>query len=594
MLTRQSTDPPTPSSSSRPKLVSPISSTNTSGSTDQPHPWHPLAAAAATARPTPVGASLMQPPPVPPPPDAALAQPAASTLDPSSSTPQSSVAGPSQSSVTASSSQHAAVRPSADQEDAVAAPTSTRRASPPRGAVGRSRSPALLVPPRRQQGDQGDDYPFSIVPLETRTGAENRQSRSSVAAAPPPPARHDRRVIDLTSSSPPPGRRELVPAARASRLLLPGSSLDSAAEASTSSARQQQTRRRRQQAGPSTSTATPRALFLSSDDDDTADSDYAPLAGPSQPRATASSGVVSGVRTRRRTAAVAELSSDSDIEVVSERPASQPPVAEPSRLSRYGLPVGSPPPYIVPPGATATSSNGSTMGRSQPRRSTRARTSPGAPSGARATAPSRAAAGSAAEEDADATFARALADAEAAELGYDDYETAQRSAAAGAARRGGGGGGRGFGGVFGRGNGAETFHHYMSSMISDLGGRSYLNHLLGGAYWSGGPAVHGGAGSMSGIYGHAYGGGPYGGGPAGAAGGWGGAAKVKAASKKYGVRMSHPGPVERGFSRDIVEPRDPDGAPPPPPFFLLLPSSSSSSCGRFVDQEKSIENDRRR
>lgn len=399
-----------------------------------------------------------------------------------------------------------------------------------------------------------------------------------MAAAPPPPARHDRRVIDLTSSSPPPGRRELVPAARASRLLLPGSSLDSAAEASTSSARQQQTRRRRQQAGPSTSTATPRALFLSSDDDDddTADSDYAPLAGPSQPRATASSGVASGVRTRRRTAAVAELSSDSDIEVVSERPASQPPVAEPSRLSRYGLPVGSPPPYIVPPGATATSSNGSTMGRSQPRRSTRARTSPGAPSGARATAPSRAAAGSAAEEDADATFARALADAEAAELGYDDYETAQRSAAAGAARRGGGGGGRGFGGVFGRGNGAETFHHYMSSMISDLGGRSYLNHLLGGAYWSGGPAVHGGAGSMSGIYGHAYGGGPYGGGPAGAAGGWGGAAKVKAASKKYGVRMSHPGPVERGFSRDIVEPRDPDGAPPPPPPPVAASSTKKS------------------
>lgn len=81
---------------------------------------------------------------------------------------------------------------------------------------------------------------------------------------------------------------------------------------------------------------------------------------------------------------------------------------------------------------------------------------------------------------------------------------------------------------------------------------------------------------MSGIYGQAYGGGPYGGGggPAGAAGGWGGAAKVKAASKKYGVRMSHPGPVERGFSRDIVEPRDhPDGAPPPP----LPPAAASST-----------------
>lgn len=126
--------------------------------------------------------------------------------------------------------------------------------------------------------------------------------------------------------------------------------------------------------------------------------------------------------------------------------------------------------------------------------------------------------------------------------------------------------------MFGRGNGAETFHHYMSSMISDLGGRSYLNHLLGGAYWSGGPAVHGGAGSMSGIYGQAYGGGP-----AGVAGGWGGAAKVKAASKKYGVRMSHPGPVERGFSRDIVEPRDPDGAPPPPPPVAASSTKKSRS-----------------
>lgn len=321
--------------------------------------------------------------------------------------------------------------------------------------------------------------------------------------------------------------------------------------------------------------------------DDTDDSDSGPIAGPSRSGPTAgpssaTTSVAAGVRARRRRG-VAELSSDSDIEVVSERPASQTSAAGPSRLSRYGDPIGSPPPFIVPPGATATSS-ASTAGRSQPRRSTRARTGPGAPSGAATTA------GSAAE-DADALYARALADAEAAALGYEDYETAQRSAAGtagGGGRRGGsrGGGagssgrGRGFGGVFGHGGGGHPregfFQDYLTGLFmgSALGPHSYFSTLLGGGFWGGGAAVHGGAGSLT----AAYGGGPYGGGTGGGpgAGGWGGAAKVKAASKKYGVRMSHPTPNERGFSRDIVEPRGPE-APLPP---LLPPAAASGTSKR--------------
>ncbi|GAA5875220.1 hypothetical protein JCM3774_004173 [Rhodotorula dairenensis] len=586
MLSRQPTDPPTPSSSSSscPKQVSPISNSSSTGggggtnaSTTQ-YPWLPAPATAggaavntaATRRPSAATASLMQPPPIPPPPHTATASSATQT--PAGQQPGASASSSAAEPANPGSSRSAAASSSLSSGGLAQIPADGDLA----GFAGQSRP----LPPGGG----------SRSPVQPRAGGDALPPASEVA---PPATRRapaqpngfgrprDSFVIDLTSSSPPSGRRILVPAARASGLALPGSSSTSRTASTSTSTSQSRPRRRPQ---PAESSAAARELLLSSGDE-TDDSDYIPLAGPSRsggPAATAAAssssttGVAAGVRARRRRRDAMGLSSDSDIEVVSERPASHaPPAAGPSRLSRYGLPIGSPPPFIVPPGATATSA--STTGRSQPRRSTRARTGPGAPGGGAAARAGPSRAGDA-DEDADAIYARALADAEAAELGYDDYETAQRSAAgtAGGGRRGGGAGssgrgGRGFGGVFrhaGPPRGEGFFSDYLTGLFMDnaLGPHSYFNTFLGGGFWGGGAAVHGGAGSLTAAYGG-------GGGPG--AGGWGGAAKVKAASKKYGVRMSHPAPNERGFSRDIIEPRDPGALQPPPP-----PTAAAAKKGR--------------
>lgn len=246
-----------------------------------------------------------------------------------------------------------------------------------------------------------------------------------------------------------------------------------------------------------------------SDDDDPTDADYRP----------------------QRTAADTE--DDSDIEIVSER------AAEPV-LGR----IHSPPPYIVPPNATATTSvagRGRLAQPPQPRRSTRV-----AQAGSHADA-----------DDADASAARRLAAEYAAEGGVPGDYLAAQARAMDQARAGGGTGlaGRGFGGIFspglgggggGGGGGIDPFRGMLNL------NREGLMALLGGGFW-------GGAGQFG-----LGGGGPFGLPPAAHVnGGWGGAAKVRAASKKYGVRMSHPRPVEKGFSRDIIEPRDPDTAEPP-------------------------------
>lgn len=77
--------------------------------------------------------------------------------------------------------------------------------------------------------------------------------------------------------------------------------------------------------------------------------------------------------------------------------------------------------------------------------------------------------------------------------------------------------------------------------------------------WGGGAGLAGLFG-MGGAYGaDGGGGGGYG---RGANYGWGGAEKVKKAAKKYGVRMSHPRAVEKGFARDLVDPDEPPSAPP--------------------------------
>ncbi|GAA5982635.1 hypothetical protein JCM10908_006726 [Rhodotorula pacifica] len=579
MLTRQSTDPPTPSSTSssaatRAKRLSPTSNTGTAAAHFQ---WlsSPAAPAgnASTARSL-SAAGLMQPPPIPGPPAAVEASTSAAHAQISTSAQAAAsasasnaqqqqpppaaaaVAGPSRN--TGPSTTSSVFRPS-DAFDLDIWRGDLRRAT--RG----SRDSPEPNPPGRRFSPHLHGHPTPLAGELSGTGGERRSGASHSAAGPSRSGNNndtsDRFIIDLTSSSPPSGRRELVPAARASGLALPGSSTGGTAT--------RQPIGQRRQAGPSAASSSRAELLLSSGEDSD-DSDYAPapVAGPSRAIAgpsNAATSVAAGVRARRRAyrTAGSGSNSDSDIEVVSERPAAAAVAAGPSRYSRYGQPIGSPPPFIVPPGATATTSS---TGRAQLRRSTRARNAGAAvPSGA---------ARSSSVEDGDAAYARALANAEAAELGFDDYETAQRSAAAaGTARRGGGGGGRGgsssrgrgFGGVFGNGGGASPYRDYLSSLLMDgpIGG--YISNYLGGGYWQGGGAVHGGAGSLSAAYGgpHYYNYAPgAAGGPIGAVGGWGGAAKVKAASKKYGVRMSHPTPVEKGFSRDIIEPRDPDAPAP--------------------------------
>ncbi|POY74964.1 hypothetical protein BMF94_1940 [Rhodotorula taiwanensis] len=326
-------------------------------------------------------------------------------------------------------------------------------------------------------------------------------------------------------------------------------------------------------------------MVISSDDDDSDDPDYttAPSgrAGPSSYTGPSAFHPAANVgRARRalptraaratRFEAAYATDSDSEIEVVSERPASRspPPPLLPARpppprarYSEFGAPIASPPPFIVPDGATPTTGTSSRR-RSNPRRSTRIQAGADAPMNL----PDD-------PVEADAALARALAQADANDRGVQDYLAGQTYG------RGSGGPSRGIASRGGRGGAAR------GGAAADGGGRGYRGLMsdqglidllmtsgyeaLGGALWRGGINVFGGAGSLSGAY---YGGG---GGYGGPAGGWGGAAKVKAASKKYGVRMSHPTPVEKGFSRDIVEPRDPD-APVPDPSTTTATKKSRS------------------
>jgi len=139
-------------------------------------------------------------------------------------------------------------------------------------------------------------------------------------------------------------------------------------------------------------------------------------------------------------------------------------------------------------------------------------------------------------------------------------------------------GGRGFGGYILRANtnnhqgaqGGGGQEDALEQLLSSGGAAGYagdrqgymeriyaaIGSGVGGAVGIGGRGgMFGGLfeGGLQGLYGGGSTG--YGGaGPSHAAGGWGGAAKVRAATKKYGVRLSHPLSIQKGFSRDIIEP----------------------------------------
>ncbi|KAK4331144.1 GMC oxidoreductase [Rhodotorula toruloides] len=325
------------------------------------------------------------------------------------------------------------------------------------------------------------------------------RAASGLRAVGTPMSDHD--VIDLTTSSPPRRHRHLVPAVRASGLAFPGVPGPSNAGASTSAAGAA--------AGPSNALrplrCARRSVVYVSDGDDTDDTDYRPR---NQPQRTA-----------------ADTDDDSDIEIVSERAA-------------HPLPrIHSPPPYIVPPNATATTSVAGRGRNPQLRRSTRVAQP----------------ANHADADDADASAARRLAAEYAAEGGVAGDYLAAQARAMDQARAGPAAGlaGRGFGGIFSPGlggPGGAARHDPFAGVMNREGLLALLGGGLGG-FWNGGHFI-----GAAGLYGQ----------PAPQInGGWGGAAKVRAASKKYGVRMSHPRPVEKGFSRDIIEPRDPDTAEPP-------------------------------
>ncbi|BGP35714.1 CDC16 protein [Rhodotorula toruloides] len=329
------------------------------------------------------------------------------------------------------------------------------------------------------------------------------RAASGLRAVGQPASDHD--VIDLTTSSPPRRHRHLVPAVRASGLAFPGVPGPSNAGASTSAAGAA--------AGPLNALRplrrARRSVVYVSDGDDTDDTDYRPR---NQPQRTA-----------------ADTDDDSDIEIVSER------AAEPFPR------INSPPPYIVPPNATATTSVAGRGRNPQLRRSTRVAQP----------------ANYADADDADANAARRLAAEYAAEGGVSGDYLAAQARAMDQARAGPAAGlaGRRFGGIFspalgGGGGGGGARHDPFAGIMDRQGLIALLGGGLGG-FWGGGQFGHFGPG----LFGQP---------PAPQVnGGWGGAAKVRAASKKYGVRMSHPRPVEKGFSRDIIEPRDPDTAEPP-------------------------------
>lgn len=105
----------------------------------------------------------------------------------------------------------------------------------------------------------------------------------------------------------------------------------------------------------------------------------------------------------------------------------------------------------------------------------------------------------------------------------------------------GGGGERGGGRIWGTGS-------YMEAMFAS--GAEYRTRLFNGENVTY-AEVMAGYPALRGLYNHELFDGVA---PQPATGGWGGAAKVRAANKKYGVKMSHPLPIQRGFSRDIIEP----------------------------------------
>ncbi|BGP43808.1 hypothetical protein JCM10450v2_008006 [Rhodotorula kratochvilovae] len=347
-------------------------------------------------------------------------------------------------------------------------------------------------------------------------------SPAPAAAPSPAPAAAPRtgNVIDLTSSSPPSSsrRRQLPAAALASGLDLPGSPRagPSGAGAGTSGGAGVRSYRRARFADTAARAADRREEVTLSSGSDTSDSEYAP------PARRAGAGGAS-------TSAVLVEDSDSDVEIVSVGPVRPPAPRQPG----FNDVLGSPPPYVVPPGATATSS--------RPRRSAR-----------------RTRAASVDPDDSDAALARELA---AEEDEYADYLAAQERAFVHA------GTGAGHRAAYPPGAGLAARAHHgagwgIFSPSGGLGGATGAQALLdnlrflqqfatgagghGGGFWPGA----GGGGGAGGMYGAGHYGGPQ--------GGWGGAAKVKAASRKYAVRMSHPGKIEAGFARDVVEPPDPD------------------------------------
>ncbi|GAA5938028.1 uncharacterized protein JCM15063_005446 [Sporobolomyces koalae] len=126
-----------------------------------------------------------------------------------------------------------------------------------------------------------------------------------------------------------------------------------------------------------------------------------------------------------------------------------------------------------------------------------------------------------------------------------------------------GAGNGGVGGSTGTGEGdvgGDALNQLLAMGARGADGEGYLNALfrngMGGAVFGGVPFLGFPIG-LQGLYGAPTGG------PAVNPGGWGGAAKVRAANKKYGVRMSHPNPTPKGFSRDIIEPLDPTALSPP-------------------------------
>ncbi|GAA5828743.1 hypothetical protein JCM5353_002876 [Sporobolomyces roseus] len=246
---------------------------------------------------------------------------------------------------------------------------------------------------------------------------------------------------------------------------------------------------------------------------------------------------------------------DDDIVIVSHRPAIGQPLPPPSNqpigFGRYNQRnPASPQPYILPPSASS----------SHPR--TRIRQEDPDPLSARL------AAQLAAEESSSSSSSNPASYLRAQQLAMQQAQV-QR--------------GRGFGGYILRANtnnhqgaqGGGGQEDALEQLLSTGGAAGYAGDRQGymeRIYAAIGSGIGGGRGGMfgglfegglQGLYGggfNAYGGA----GPSHAAGGWGGAAKVRAATKKYGVRLSHPLSVQKGFSRDIIEPLEEEASGPSP------------------------------